>query len=80
MLELFRAPNAPLPDWNSVDPFQGHLAFHVDDIEAVPPRRPAAGAAADDPLAVSPDGDRYATPRDPWGVPLQLVSRVDPTS
>jgi glyoxylase I family protein len=78
MLELFRAPNVPVPDWNSVHPFQGHLAFHVDDIEAVRSRLQAAGAAADDPVAVSPDGDRYAMLRDPWGVPLQLVSRVDP--
>jgi catechol 2,3-dioxygenase-like lactoylglutathione lyase family enzyme len=78
MLELFRSPNAPVPDWPSVNPFQGHVAFHVDDIDATCHRLLAAGASSEGAPGTSPDGDRYAMLRDPWGVPLQFVSRADP--
>ena len=78
MLELFRASQAPLPDWPTVHPFQGHLAFRVDDVDAERARLLAAGASSEGAPGTSPDGDPYAMLRDPWGVPLQLVSRAEP--
>jgi catechol 2,3-dioxygenase-like lactoylglutathione lyase family enzyme len=76
-IELFRSPRAPVPDYRRVDPLQGHLAFRTDDIDGTCSRLLAAGATAEDEPGELPNGDRYAMLRDPWGVPLQLVRRVE---
>jgi len=77
-LELFRAPDVPVPDYRKVDPFHGHLAFRTDDIDGTRSRLLAAGASAEGETTTTPEGDRYAMLRDPWGVPLQLVVRAQP--
>jgi glyoxylase I family protein len=76
--ELFRSPDAPVPDYYQVHPLQGHLAFRTDDIEGTRASLVAAGATAEGELVEAPGGDRYAMLRDPWGVPLQLVTRAQP--
>ena len=78
LLEIFRdAATAPL-EHGDVDPMQSHLAFAVEDIEAETARLVAAGAAPGGPVTRTPAGDAYAIVRDPWGVPLQLITRVTP--
>ena len=77
-LELFCSPDVPPPDYRNVDPFHGHLAFRTDDIEGTHSRLVAAGASAEGEIVTTPEGDRYAMLRDPWGVPLQLVVRAQP--
>jgi glyoxylase I family protein len=78
LLEIFcDAATAPL-DHHAVDPMQGHLAFAVDDIDAETARLVAAGALGGGTATRTPAGDAYAIVRDPWGVPLQLVTRVVP--
>jgi glyoxylase I family protein len=77
-LELFRSPDAPVPDYREVDPLQGHLAFRTNDIEGTRSRLLDAGASAEGETTTTPEGDRYAMLRDPWGVPLQLVVRAEP--
>lgn len=76
-IELFRSPDAPVPDYRRLDPFQGHLAFRTDDIDGSRARLLAAGATHEGEPAAASNGDRYAMLRDPWGVPLQLVRRVE---
>jgi glyoxylase I family protein len=76
MLELFRSPRAPVPDYTQVDPLQGHLAFQVDDLDGTRARLLAAGASCAGPPIEMSDGDRVTMLRDPWGVPLQLVRRA----
>src|SRR5579859_1812965 len=78
MLEIFRdGATAPL-DHHGVDPMQGHLAFAVEDIDGEAARLVAAGGISGGPVTRTPAGDAYAIVRDPWGVPLQLVTRVTP--
>lgn len=77
-LELFRSPDAPVPDYRQVHPFQGHLAFRTDDVDGARAKLLAAGASAEGEPVTTPDGDRYAMLRDPWGVPLQLMTRAQP--
>lgn len=77
-LELFRSPDAPVPDYRHVHPLQGHLAFRTEDIDGARAGLLAAGATAEGETVTTPEGDRYAMLRDPWGVPLQLVTRIQP--
>jgi glyoxylase I family protein len=78
LLEIFRdGATAPL-EHHDVDPMQSHLAFAVEDIEAESARLVAAGATAGGPVTRTPAGDAYGIVRDPWGVPLQLITRVTP--
>lgn len=76
-IELFRSPDAPVPEYRRLNPFQGHLAFRTDDIDGARARLLAAGAIGEGEPATAPNGDRYAMLRDPWGIPLQLVRRVE---
>lgn len=78
LIELFNNPAAPDADYASVHPFHIHLAFHVDDPASVRDRLVQAGAVHEEGAASAPAGDRYVMLRDPWGLPLQLVSRAQP--
>lgn len=77
MIELFRSPRVAVPDYRRIDPLQGHLAFRTDDIDHTSSELLAAGATPEGEPGALPNGDRYAMLRDPWGVPLQLVRRVE---
>lgn len=77
MIEIYRNPLAPVPDYHRMHPFVLHLAFHSEDPEADRDRLVAAGATLVDDLMTSPAGDRLVMLRDPWGVPLQLVRRAE---
>lgn len=78
MLEVYTNPAAPFPDYAAMDPLVLHIAFVVDDIEAERERLLAAGATAVGDIAETPDGDRLAMQRDPWGIAIQLVQRAKP--
>jgi catechol 2,3-dioxygenase-like lactoylglutathione lyase family enzyme len=76
LIELFRHDDATPPDYRKVHAMAAHLAFAVDDVDAAIERLIAADAIADlDPVA-TPAGDRFGVVRDPWGVPLQLITRA----
>ena len=78
VLEIYRNPKVPVPDYRTMDPLLLHIAFVSDDVVADCQRLLAAGAARlQDPETLD-NGDRIAMVRDPWGVPLQLVTRRDP--
>jgi glyoxylase I family protein len=78
MLELFTNPDAPIPDYPSMNPSVFHIAFSVDDIAAERERLLAVGASSAGDINTTPAGDQLVFLRDPWGVCLQLAHRQNP--
>ena len=76
MIEIYRNPSAPLPDYEAMDPLVMHLAFSCDDVDAERDRLVDAGARVARDAETTPHGDRVAMLRDPWGVPIQLCRRA----
>jgi len=78
MLELYRNPKAPVPDYRAIDPLVMHLAFHVADVPATRAGLLKAGATAEGDVTKTDSGDELAMLRDPWGFAVQLVNRAVP--
>ena len=78
MLEVYHNPAGAVPDYGATSPYPLHLAFSVADIEVERDRLTAAGATVEGEQETTPAGDKLLFMRDPWGVPLQLVSRATP--
>jgi glyoxylase I family protein len=77
MLEFYNNPKAGVPDYRTIDPLVLHVAFRVRDIAAARAKLLAAGATAEGGITTADNGDRLAMHRDPWGLAVQLVTRVD---
>jgi catechol 2,3-dioxygenase-like lactoylglutathione lyase family enzyme len=74
MLEVYRNPKVPVPDYASMDPALLHVAFLCDDLSGTIAHLTAAGAS----LVCGPEmlgEDELAMLRDPWGLALQLAKR-----
>jgi catechol 2,3-dioxygenase-like lactoylglutathione lyase family enzyme len=74
MLEIYRNPKMPVPDYASMDPALLHVAFVCEDVPATVARLTAAGAV----LLSGPEilgEDELAMLRDPWGLAIQLAKR-----
>lgn len=78
MIEIYRNPDLPVPEFSSVDPLLFHLAFLSDDPAGDRDRLVAAGATVASDIVTSPAGDQLLMLRDPWSIPLQLVKRAEP--
>ena len=78
MLELYHNPPEAVPNYAAMDPLLLHVAFMVDDVEAMRSKLIAAGATAVDEVTTTPAGDKLAMLRDPWGLAIQFVRRGDP--
>jgi len=78
MLELYNNSEAEVPDYKSMNPLALHIAFHVDDVAAVRRQLIAAGATPFNEIAETPAGDVLTILRDPWGVPIQFLTRSKP--
>lgn len=78
MLELYRNPRVPVPDYGSMDPVLLHIAFVSADPAADRDRLVKAGARVIEDLNTNPARDQFVMLRDPWGLPLQLVQRAAP--
>jgi uncharacterized glyoxalase superfamily protein PhnB len=78
MIEIYRNPAAPVPDYRGQSPLIVHLAFTSDDVEADRRRLMAAGATAVGEVERMDNGDVLAMLRDPWGIPIQLAHRGRP--
>lgn len=78
MIEIYNNPKVSVPDYASMDPLVIHLAFVCEDVPATTERLLAAGAAHYSGPETLPNGDQLAMLRDPWGFPIQLVSRSNP--
>jgi len=78
MIELYsRTDIAPL-DYRTVNSFNLHFAFSVEDMEATRDALVAAGATVVDQINTTPAGDQLLFLRDPWQVPIQIVKRKKP--
>ena len=78
MMEIYRNPRLPVPDFSRIDPVLFHVAFLSDDLVADRDRLVAAGATIVTDIVTSPAGDQLLMLRDPWSIPLQLVKRAEP--
>lgn len=78
MIEIYRNPSVPVPDYRSIDPQLIHLAFVSGDVTADRDRLVAAGARIAEDVTTTPAGDELVMLRDPWHLPLQLVKRAEP--
>jgi glyoxylase I family protein len=77
MLEFYNNPKASVPDYTTIDPLVLHVAFRVKDIAAERAKLLAAGATAVGDITAADNGDKLAMHRDPWGLAVQLVTRVE---
>lgn len=78
MLEIYCNPPDVVPDYASMDPLLLHIAFTVENVDAMRGTLIAAGATAVGEIEVTAAGDRLAMLRDPWGLAIQLARRADP--
>jgi len=78
MLELYHNPPDAVPNYAAMDPLLLHVAFMVDDVDAVRQKLLAAGATPAGEVTTTPAGDRLAMLRDPWGLAIQFCRRADP--
>jgi catechol 2,3-dioxygenase-like lactoylglutathione lyase family enzyme len=78
LIEIYHNPAAPIPDYNSIDPLQLHLAFVSENVKADRDRLLAAGAKLVDDYSTNTVGDELLMLRDPWSIGLQLVKRNTP--
>jgi len=78
MLELYHNPPEAVPNYAAMDPLLLHIAFMVEDVEAMRSKLIAVGATAVGEVTTTPAGDKLAMLRDPWGLAIQFVHRADP--
>jgi glyoxylase I family protein len=78
MLEFYHNPKVTLHDFRALDAFAFHIAFHVADVATVRAQLLKAGATAVTEVTTNDDGDKLAMLRDPWGLPLQFITRAKP--
>jgi catechol 2,3-dioxygenase-like lactoylglutathione lyase family enzyme len=76
MLEFYNNPTLPVPAYGTMNSLAFHLAFLAEDVDAAVDRLVSAGAVAEGAVKLNDTGDRIGMVRDPWGIPVQLVSRV----
>ena len=62
MMELYRNPKIPVPDYSAMDPFLMHIAFVSDDPQKDRDRLMAAGASLVDDYSKTPAGDELVMP------------------
>jgi glyoxylase I family protein len=78
LLEIYRNPKAPVPDYKAIDPLLLHLAFASQNLKADRDRLVQAGARLADDISTTPTGDELMMLRDPWDIALQFVKRAEP--
>lgn len=78
VLEFLNNANVPVPDYAAINPFNLHIAFLTTDIRAEHARLLTLGATVEDAIATNAAGDQLVYLRDPWGLTVQLVQRVQP--
>ena len=77
MIEIYRNPAAPVPDYATMHHLELHLAFASADAAADSARLLAAGATHVEDVH-PPDGSLLIMLRDPWGLALQVCQRATP--
>ena len=78
MLELYHTDKAPVINFNEISVGSLHLASMTNDVYAVSEKLAKAGAKEIQDIIKVPGGDLILGLSDPWGFPLQFVTRTDP--
>ncbi len=78
MLELFSNTNFPVYEPNKIHYMSIHLAFATPNIEKTQSELVASGATVAESLRTTAAGDKVLMMRDPWGLAIQFVQRVNP--
>ena len=76
LFELYSNIEAPVPDYSSLSHLSLHLAFMVDDVQAIRNTLISAGAKVVEDVTTIPTGDQILMMRDPWGLAIQFVKRA----
>ena len=76
-IEIYQNTDAPIPDYHQQHHLVYHHAFAVEDLNATKNALIEAGASFVEDIEL-PNGTRLLMLKDPWGIPLQLVNRVNP--
>jgi len=77
IFEFYTNPDAEIPDYTQMAPATMHLAFYVSDVPGAVAKLTAAGATIFSDCETVDSGDELAMLRDPWGIPLQLITRAE---
>lgn len=75
--EIYHNSNAPLSAVRDTHPAAYHLAFYVDDLDAVCDKVVAAGGQFIEEVC-TPSGSRLVMMSDPWDIAVQLCQRIPP--
>jgi len=75
-IEIYQNTSAEIPDYPNQNPLVYHHAFVVVDLDKTREKLEKVGASFVEEVNPSA-GTRLIMLRDPWGVPLQLVHRVN---
>ncbi len=78
MMEFYNKEKFPKLDFSTINYMSFHFAFMVDSINTVEKRLLKNGATLVEGISQTPAGDKVLMLRDPWGMPLQLVERIEP--
>ena len=78
MFELYQNKDIPMVNFDSVSYQTFHVAFVVHGIQTVKDALVATGAKIAEDMKKTLNGDDVLMLRTPWGLPIQLVKRVDP--
>lgn len=78
MLEIYHNPPDAVPNYASMNPLSLHIAFMVDDVQALRQKLVAVGATIHEDVYATDSGDQIVMLRDPWGVPIQFLKRAKP--
>jgi len=78
VLEIYRNDAAPIPPYAALSHMSMHLAFMAVDLAAMRDKLVSVGADVAEDVTVTPAGDQVLMMRDPWGLAIQFVNRVEP--
>ncbi len=77
MFEIYNNSEVETPDYSAQNPLLLHLAFSSEDVDGDRDKLIAAGATPVGDVWHREDGDVLAMLRDPWGLPVQVLSRKE---
>ena len=78
LIEFYSNEAAATPDYKGMHPLILHVAFSSEDLEADIKRLEAAGASHTGVIETIEGMHTFHILRDPWGLALQLIKRVNP--
>jgi uncharacterized glyoxalase superfamily protein PhnB len=77
MFEFFYNKDYPVQDLSKWDCTSIHMAFICEDVEKIKEKLVSNGATVGIDIKKTDSGDEVLTLRDPWGLPIQFVKRVN---